>query len=111
MHDHACIAQSIYKLVIYDLKLVIYFCISRYTTDVSHVDPLAKVMFVLVSEVLEVRLRFGCRDDGERQDWMKWLMRATEQDFKPQMDDKKGGWGNGCGSAKTYCRVGKGSTV
>ena len=63
----------------------------------SHVDPLAKAMFVLVSEVLEVRLRFGCRDDGERQDWMKWLMRATEQDFKPQMDDKKGGWGNRCG--------------
>ena len=67
----------------------------------SHVDPLAKVMFVLVSEVLEVRLRFGCRDDGERQDWMKWLMRATEQDFKPQMDDKKGRRGNGCGLAIT----------
>ena len=63
----------------------------------SHIDPLAKAMFVLVSGILEVRLRFGCRDDGERQDWMKWLMRATEQDFKPQMDDKKGGWGNGCG--------------
>ena len=71
----------------------------------SHVDPLAKVMFVLVSEVLEVRLRFGCRDDGERQDWMKWLMRATEQDFKPQMDDKKGRWGNGCGLAITkHCK-------
>ena len=58
--------------------------------DILHVDPLAKVMFVLVSEVSEVRLRFGCRDDTERQEWIKWLMRATEQDFNPQLDGKKG---------------------
>ena len=59
--------------------------------DVQHADPVAKVMFVLCSEMLEVRLRFSCRDDAERQDWIKWLMRATEQDFTPQDDSKKGG--------------------
>ena len=59
--------------------------------DIQHVDPLAKAMFVLYSNVSEVRLRFSCRDDAERQEWIKWLMRATEQDFNPATDGKKGG--------------------
>lgn len=61
-------------------------------SDIQHADPEAKWMFVLCSEMSEVRLRFSCRDDTERQDWIKWLMRATEQDFNPLNDSKKGGW-------------------
>ena len=70
-----------------------YLCLTLTNySDIQHVDPVAKVMFVLCSEVWEVRLRFSCRDDAERQDWIKWLMRATEQDFTPQDDSKKSGW-------------------
>ena len=44
-------------------------------------------MFVLVAETAEMgRLRFGCRDDGDRQSWVKWLVRATGQTDKPQND-------------------------
>ena len=70
-------------------RLVIYF--SVYSTDTQHADPVAKEMFVLCSEVSEVRIRFSCRDNLEREDWIKWLMRATEQDFNPLNDAKKGG--------------------
>ena len=44
-------------------------------------------MFVLVAETAEMgRLRFGCRDDSDRQSWVKWLVRATGQTDKPQND-------------------------
>ena len=48
-------------------------------------DPEATVMFVLVSEESEVgRIRFGCRDNTDRESWMKWMVRATGQNFDPQ---------------------------
>ena len=50
-------------------------------------DPDYKYMFVLVAETAEMgRLRFGCRDDSDRQSWVKWLVRATGQTDKPQND-------------------------
>ena len=56
-------------------------------------------MFVMVSEVSEIgRIRFGCRDDQERQGWMQWLVRATGQNYEPQLGEPElsGGEDNRC---------------
>lgn len=73
---------------------VVSLCTVSPDTQPQHIDPNAKEMFVLCSNApsTEVRIRFSCRDDQECQDWTKWFMRATEQDFNPQNDAKKGGW-------------------
>ena len=62
------------------------------SSDELFADPNAKdrkgSMFVLVSEESEVgRIRFGCRDNTERDSWMKWLARATGQNFEPSQTD------------------------
>ena len=63
---------------------VCYICLS-FLSDQRLEDPEATVMFVLVSEESEVgRIQFGCRDNTDRESWMKWLVRATGQNFDPQ---------------------------
>lgn len=58
-------------------------------TDVPEADKeglLYQYKFVLLSE--EGKLRFGCRDNADRQVWVQWIYRATGQSHQPTMEQQ-----------------------